>query len=130
MALALIGCGGEGTGKILTVAEYASMCGSIESVASTDGQTTWGDVVSSLESALKKLRDHEPPEVLREYHLGQLAALERVVEFAKDRDANEMADPFAVFSDRSVLASSMAMVATGYELPLDVQETLEEHGCF
>jgi len=121
------GCGG---GERLTVEEYAAFCsGGIASAARLiePEDVTWGDLVEISEPSIERLRGVAPPRELADVHRASLKTLEFVVEVAKERPADEIANPLSFGLNGIRIATQLRRAVE--DLPGEVRWTLREAGC-
>lgn len=118
-------CGG-GTAA-LTLDEYAEWCGMglVNDDLPDLDSTTWDEATAVLERLLGEATAINPPDEVREYHDGLIAAIQALVAVAREEDQDAAYSPFALFgvllivggifeeAERSLSASTRAALEAG-----------------
>ena len=119
-----VACGG-GQRDPETVREYLGLVCELEE--DLPKAKTWGEYIKWAEPQSEEFRQITPPDVIKEYHLAALAAMDATVTFAKNQDERTVYNPFELRGPLMVYGKALEGATS--RLPQEVQYAIEDFDC-
>ena len=118
------------TGGILSVAEYAAYCGTVESdadVSFDDPNATWGMAANAWAEWYDAMQAVTPPPELGVFHVTRLALTAALQTLAASMNSTDTFNVFEIFGVLLTLGGPVEQATNA--LPADVKAQLEATGC-